>query len=160
MSESIRMTCPGCGEVQAFEAEQARRPQSCPRCEAFLGIPAEEAEAAPESANSTIVLICPFCDERAAFHTSVAGTSQPCPHCGEEIDVLGSMVEPEHVAHALFFRCDWCHQIVRADEAALESGCQCPLCHETNEANEVISNRITTGQAERLGLIAPPDSEG
>ncbi len=158
MAEAIHVVCPGCGEVHAFAAEQARRPQSCPRCETFLGIPAEEADAATESEDGAIVLICPFCDERAAFHASAAGTAQPCPHCGEEIDVLGSMVEPEHAGQGFFFRCDWCKQIIRADDSALTAGGQCPLCHEVNEPDEIARNRITTGQAERLGLIRPPDA--
>ena len=169
MADDIKVTCPACGAVNRFPAKTAGTTEMCERCHAHVDVPSDTdrwlddsaAEAEPESEpqEASIVLLCPFCDEHAEFDASVAGTTQQCPHCGEELDVLGSLVADRPGPVPVHFRCDWCKRVVQVAHDALTDGCVCPLCGETNEPQDVARNRLTTGQAERLGLLPEPGEE-
>ncbi len=176
MADEIEMACSACGAVGRYPGIAAGTTVECSQCHTFIALPTETERwlASRESADGAdvsgdasigaaedepgmIFLICPFCDEQARFDAAAAGTEQACPHCGEEIDVLGSLVDDHAAYDAIYFRCDWCGELAATDEAGLANGCECPHCHEANDADEVARNRLSTGQVERLGLL--PDAE-
>jgi hypothetical protein len=160
------MVCGRCGSSCSFPADAAGATETCPHCHAHVDVPSgsdspfgdRALDEAPEGTaeDGSIVLLCPFCDEHARFDASASGTTQACPHCGEELDVLGSLVGETEPAATVYFRCDWCKRLARTDEAGLEHGCVCPHCHEQNDPDQVTGGRLTTGQAERLGLFQDP----
>jgi hypothetical protein len=105
------------------------------------------------------MLICPFCDDHVEFPSSAAGTTQTCPHCHEELEVLGSLVTEREGYDAIYFRCDWCGRVAQMNPEDVARGCECPHCHEENTPEEIAKNRLTTGQAERMGLLPEPGPE-
>jgi hypothetical protein len=168
MIDEIEVACEECGSVARFDATTAGTTQSCPNCRGAVDVPTEtdqwlaRHEEGPEAAGDdegSIVLICPFCDEQARFDTSAAGTTQTCPNCEEEIDVLGSLVDDHAAYDAVYFKCDWCGGVATTNEQGLADGCECPHCHEANDAEEIEKNRLTTGQVERLGLLPEPETD-
>ena len=73
--------------------------------------------------------------------------------------MLGSLVTGGADYTAIYFRCDWCNRIARTDQDGLANGCECPHCGEANEPDDIADNRLTTGQAERLGLLPEPEAD-
>lgn len=177
MPDPIEVACPECGAVNRYPAHKAGTTDTCPDCRRHVDIPSDtdrwlsersghddsavaaNAQADEPGDEASIVLVCPFCDEHATFDTSAAGTTQSCPHCGEELEVLGSLVTGGIDYTAVYFRCDWCKRIARTDQDGLANGCECPHCGEANEPDDIADNRLTTGQAERLGLLPEPDTD-
>jgi DNA-directed RNA polymerase subunit RPC12/RpoP len=112
---AIEFRCPRCQAQLTVPDEEAGKKQRCPTCQAKLRIPAP-----PVSATGAIEFQCPRCHRPLSVPAADAGRKQRCPGCHGKLRVPAPAV--------IEFLCPRCHKqlsVPASDEGQKQ---RCPSC--------------------------------
>lgn len=80
-SETLKVTCQGCGKALRLPAHQAGQSIKCPACGEIQQVPDEPADQ--------VVFACPECGQQMRADAEHAGQLTRCPGCGADSTIPG-----------------------------------------------------------------------
>lgn len=81
-SNEVRVGCPKCKAIQAFDASKRGTKVQCNKCSTAFTVPGGKNAHAPSAAISSVKVACPKCRTAGSFPQSKRGTKVQCNKCG------------------------------------------------------------------------------